>query len=634
MAADTPNGTSKKLDPKDYVAWIRFDKNEAVLKRVVLPGNGRALLLQVRDPQRLDQIAEGAKGLGFSALRTPERFRIILKDGKPPFSMRDAADRLGAVAFPLSRKDLDGADWTIDLSEPVPAPVPEGQPAAPRRLRPNPAQISTVGLNMRGEEVVRDDTGRFFRRVNQDEGNTDFVHEGEGGHHTLFLRAARPEDLDAIAASLVVMAGRSTLHRADYDRVMTAALEAGPQGQLSMDMPEASEVVRRSMLRRITEVATENDAARERFIAALRLASATNFVLARRPEAGTAIEPSAALLAFLRRATRGQDTVDFRGSEDLQIAMPRGLREGASLQVHDLSAVSEDGRNAYALNVLGRRPVDGRSIFIVPGAAGEDLVESLRGELGRNYALEAVAELSSSVSDGNQDDRPDMIFFVGERRPEPLDALPQAAMRTFKVLTTDDLMNLEREINRARSRIRDFHEGVEAEADAAEDGRVENRRQKPYQPLSRVGEPFTMIPVALEGATSQAFNRVRRDMEPKGGVDAVVAAALGMGLEALGETLTPEQVDAIAMRMNAADRGRGFLLADATGVGKGRSLAAMARAHLRVDPENRVLYFTESAQINVPDVCRDLKDVGAWGELSPLFLTTGLPCEGRRSSIR
>lgn len=623
MAADTPNGTSKKLDPKDYVAWIRFDKNEAVLKRVVLPGNGRALLLQVRDPQRLDQIAEGAKGLGFSALRTPERFRIILKDGKPPFSMRDAADRLGATAFPLARKDLDGAEWTIDLSEPAPAPVPEGQPAAPRRVRPNPAQISTIGLNMRGEEVVRDDTGRFFRRVNQDEGNTDFVHEGEGGHHTLFLRAARPEDLDAIAASLVVMAGRSTLHRADYDRVLNAALEAGPQGQLPMDLPEAGEIVRRSMLRRITEVATENDAARERFIAALRLASATNFVLARRPEAGQAIEPSAALLAFLRRATRGQDTVDFRGSEDLQIAMPRGLREGAALQVHDLSAVSEDGRNAYALNVLGRRPVDGRSIFIVPGAAGEDLVESLRGELGRNYALEAVAELSSSVSDGNQDDRPDMIFFVGERRPEPLDALPQAAMRTFKVLTTDDLMNLEREINRARSRIRDFHEGVEAEADSSEDGRVENRRQKPYQPLSRVGEPFTMIPVALEGATSQAFNRVRRDMEPKGGVDAVVAAALGLDLEGLGETLTPEQVDAIAMRMNAADRGRGFLLADATGVGKGRSLAAMARAHLRADPENRVLYFTESAQINVPDVCRDLKDVGAWGEIRPMFLTTG-----------
>ncbi|WP_394206794.1 strawberry notch C-terminal domain-containing protein [Paracoccus litorisediminis] len=77
------------------------------------------------------------------------------------------------------------------------------------------------------------------------------------------------------------------------------------------------------------------------------------------------------------------------------------------------------------------------------------------------------------------------------------------------------------------------------------------------------------------------------------------------------------------MRLNAAARGRGFLLADATGVGKGRSLAAMALAHIRSGENKKVLYFTESGAINAPDVYRDLKDVGAVPHINPMFLTTG-----------
>ncbi|MCE6959251.1 strawberry notch C-terminal domain-containing protein [Cereibacter sphaeroides] len=627
MAAETPETTLKKPDPRDYVAWIRFDREEAVLKRVVLPGSARALLLQVRDPADVARINEAARGMGFVELRSPDRLRMILKDGKVPFGMRDAAKALGATAFALSRSDLEGRDWTIDLSQPAPAPAAPTavEPPEPekRKIIPDPDTIATIGLNHRGEEVVRDGNGRFFRKINQEDGRSDFIHEGDGGQPTLFLRATRREDLETIAASLVLMAARGTLHKADFDRVLEAALEEGPHGRLDLDPAVAAEDLRRGMLRRIAETAVENDASRERFIAALRLANASGFVLSRSNAAGQAFEPSPAMIAFLRRATRGQDVVDVRGSDDLQIALPRGRREDASLQVHDLGQVPADLLNAYVLNVLQRRPVDGRSIFLMPGEAGAELVESLRGEIGRNYALEAVAEATSAVADGIQDSPSCMMFFVGERRPEPLDALPQAVLRTFRVVTTDDLMNLEREVNRSRNRIRDFHEGVEAEAGAAEDGRAENQRQKPYQPLSRAGEPFTMIPVALEGATTRAMERVRRDLEGRGGIDAAVASALGLDIGSLGATLTPEQVDALGMWMVARERGRGFLLADQTGVGKGRSLASIARAHLRADPRNKVLYFTESAQINVPDVCRDLKDVGAWNEIDPLFLTTG-----------
>jgi hypothetical protein len=618
MSAGTPTATQAKPDPKDYVAWVRFEGGEASLKKILLPGDGVALLLQVRDESRFEAMSASAVGLGFTPLRNSNRLRIILKDRRLPFTMRDLARAIGGTAFPLLRSELETSDWTIDLR----APQVE-KPGAAARIRPNPGQLAAIGLNSRGEEVVRDDGGRFFRKVSQADGKSDFVHESEGGPCTLFLRAEKPEDLDAIAASLMLMAGRGTLHRADFDRVVSAALEEGPHGRLDMERGAAEKVIRQGMLRRIAEASVENDASRERFIAAMRLATAAGFVLAREPDAQGLMSPSPAMIAFLRRQTRGQNAVDLRGSADLAIALPRARVQGGQLQVHDLGGVPRDGQGAYALNVLQRRDPAGRSVLLLRGVVGEEHVETLRGEIGRNYALEAVAEITSAVCEGMQDAEPVTVFFVGERRPEPLEALPQAALRTFRALTTDDLMNLEREVNRARSRIRDFHDGVEAEAEASEDGRVENQKQKPYQPLSRVGEPFTMIPVALEGASTRALDRVRRDMEERGGVDAVVAAALGLDTQSLSETLTAEQIDAVAMQLNAAERGRGFLLADATGIGKGRSLASMARAHLRSGPGRKVLYFTESAQINVPDVGRDLVDVGAWPEIRPMFLTAG-----------
>lgn len=279
---------------------------------------------------------------------------------------------------------------------------------------------------------------------------------------------------------------------------------------------------------------------------------------------------------------------------------------------------------------------------MVHGSARAEHLDQLRQDFGIHYALEAVSEITSSVAIGQQDHDPVTMIVIGQRRPEPLEAMPQAAMRTFDVLTSDDLRSLEREILRARLRIRDFHskEAVEGSADKEADGRAENVRQRPYQPLSRVSEPFTMVPIALEGATTMALNRLRRDFHDRGGADAAVAFSLGMSLEDLPRHLTAEQVDAVAMRMHAAERGRGFLLADQTGIGKGRTLAAIAAQELRQNGK-RVLYFTERAAINVRDVTRDLIGVGVKivdaqsravqdGETRVAFLTTGSVFEFER----
>ena len=609
--------------PLKTVKWITFPAGEARMKRVVT-GDGRTgLLLLVGTGERGAQISRVAGDHGF--IPTPSNPRVLRYfKGQTDKTVRipELAAALGAEVTEIGLDRVLSDEMTVKL---VPrAPRKEERAEGDVPALPDPETVRVIGLNLRGEEVVRDVTGRFFRRVTGEDGSASFVHEREGGAPPLFLRALKPSDLDGIAAGLISMARQGTLHSDDLNRVLDAALEPGPRGQVEIGRDEAAELVRGAMLRQITAVAIESGADRASFLRTLRLCAATDFVLSRPSLEGEGFRPSAATLSFLRRITQGNDRVDFRGHPDLSIALPRLREEGASLQVLDLSDVSADGRSAFALNALSRRPAEGVTILIAPGSSDSDENERIRSDLGRTYGVEAVAELTPNVSDGVRNGTGMTLFMFGDLRPEPLEALPQAAMRTFRVATHEDLPNLEREIQRSRNRLRDFNRGeADLSESRAEDTREENVRQRPYMPLSRVGEPFTMIPIALEGATSRAMQRVNRDMEQTGGIDATVASALGRSTADLGEILTPEQVDAVGMRLNASERGRGFLLSDQTGVGKGRSLAAMARTHIRADPENRVLYFTESGTINVPDVCRDLKAVGAWPEIRVAFLSAG-----------
>lgn len=607
-------------DAKKTVKWIDFDKNEARMKRLISTEGKAGLVLLVGDHERGREISRIAQDRGFMPTSgNPRVLKYFSGQANTPISIPEFADELGArvTTVPVSR--VLSSEMTVKLVDR--APKAGETKSAPT---PDPETVKRIGLNMRGEEVVRDGEGRFFRRLETDKGRARFVHETEGGQPALFLRAAKRGDLDGIAAGLLTMARHGTLHQSDYDRVLDAALEAGPSGQADVSREDADGIVRSAMLRQITAVSIESDADRPSFLRALRIGASTDFVLGRKSGEGEQLRPSAATLSFLRRNTQGRDRVDLKGHHDLSVALPRIHDENASLQVHDLSNVSADGLSGYVMNAVSRRPDEGASIFIVPGSVDGEATEKIRYDVGRAYGLEVVAEIAPGVADGVRDGSAVTVFFVGDKRPEPIDSLPQAAMRTFRVATSDDLPNLEREVVRARGRIREFNRGEAELADARDDDdREENLRQRPYMPLSRTGEPFTMIPLALEGATGRALQRVNRDFEEQGGVDAAVSSAMGRSVADLGEILTPEQVDAVGMRMNAAERGRGFLLADQTGVGKGRSLAAMGRTHIRQGPEKKLLYFTESGTINVPDVCRDLKAVGAWEEVRVAFLTSG-----------
>jgi hypothetical protein len=615
--------------PQPTVTWVTFPTKQALLKRLVDDKGNPGLILRVADTDEGKEIAQKAVDNGFKMRASGNVLTMIFQRGEPiPFKTSQIAQMIGGELTRMTREKLMSKDMVINLFKRAPRPAEVTQedtpePEAPAAIVPDPDSMEVLGLNMRGEEVIRDSQGRFFRKVVETDGSHEFIHEQIGGQPALFLRARRPEDLNGIAAGIIRMARKGTLHQHNFDRVLDAALEEGPDGQLNMERADAFDLLREQLLRQITNVAIEKDNDRASFFQALRISANTSYVISRPTEINEELRPGAAMLSLFRRLSRGHDRVDFRGSKDLGVSLPRLTSEDAAMQVQDFSEITATGITDYALNVLSRRPAEGSSIFILPSDIPEEHFERLRSEVGRAYGLEAVAEVASGVADGVRDGRTFNMFFIGDRRPEALESLPKAALRGFTVATDEDLISLEREIVRSRIQIRDFNRGeVEIEAEK-DDDREENTRQRPYQPLSQVGEPFTMIPRALEGATSKALNRVARDAEQYGGVDAMVAQSMGRSVSDLGDILTPEQVDAVALRMNAAERGRGFLEADQTGVGKGRTMAAIVKVHLREKATNRCLYVTESAAINVPDVLRDIKAVDGMKEVRVMLLTSG-----------
>lgn len=611
------------------VSWVTFPQKQALLKRLIDHKGNPGLILRVAENDLGAEVAKKAVAAGFETRASGHVLTMVFQKGQPiPFKTSDIAGMLGGDLSRMPREQLMSPGMSINLLKRAPkisdAPVAEAPVSnKPRALTPDPDSMQVIGLNLRGEEVIKDSQGRFVRQIVADDGSQRFVHESDGGQAALFMRARKPEDLNGIAAGLITMAAKGTLHQRDFDRVVDAAMEVGPEGQLHMERTDVVEMVRQQMLRQITTIAVENEADRKSFHRALRLSANTSYILAKPTDAGQDLRPGASFLALTRRISRGHDRVDFRGDNDLSLALPRLTSDDASLQVQDMSRVSAAGITDYGMNVLSRRPAEGSSILIVPADIEIDQFERLRSEVGRSYGIEAVAEIASGVIDGVRGGRNFKILFVGARRPEQLEGLPQAALRSFSVMTDDDLVALEREISRSRIQIRDFNKGEVNAVEAADDDREENTRQRPYQPLSSVGEPFTMIPRALEGATAKALQRLARDAEEFGGVDAMVAQSMGRSVADLGEILTPEQVDALGLQMNARSRGRGFLVADQTGVGKGRTMAAMLRIHMREKPTNRCIYVTESAAINVPDVLRDLKAVDGLKEARIMLLTSG-----------
>src|SRR3546814_11181575 len=80
-----------------------------------------------------------------------------------------------------------------------------------------------------------------------------------------------------------------------------------------------------------------------------------------------------------------------------------------------------------------------------------------------------------------------------------------------------------------------------------------------------------MVPKNIQSSLLYALNMLE---EEYGAIDGYVSTEVGVGSETLADKFSAEQIDAVALIIRRVSSGRGFILGDETGIGKGRVLAS------------------------------------------------------------
>lgn len=276
---------------------------------------------------------------------------------------------------------------------------------------------------------------------------------------------------------------------------------------------------------------------------------------------------------------------------------------------NDDSTAVFDGRGlnpAAAAAELGDlvRNRNGRVVALLSRDPGGREIEAARREIGRRRGMEGAIWLPADVTGAD----PAGLIAIGGLRDEELGEAPPQAMRIIQAERREDISVWLDEALRGRQRLA-----------GAEDN---PNRNTAYVPMSRLGRASCRIPRGQQ----EPNLRARRALTGKRGpVDDYVAGLTGLNREEMAARWAPEQIDGIALAEDAHLRGRGFLLADQTGTGKGRTLMGSAMAWLRGGGNRRALYLTEKPHLAVEGVMRDLAATGA-GKVAgrPLLIGGGM----------
>lgn len=327
-------------------------------------------------------------------------------------------------------------------------------------------------------------------------------------------------------------------------------------------------------------------------------------------------------------------------------------REGRTLSLSRL-----DHRIVYdALNQV--RPDNGRAFLVLPGEMmGEGKLEGatrfFNNYLHATFEVAGAAMLDGRLYRKSGAEFPVIVYALGPRLENPLSAdaakkipdqlpylhttdqlfgwgdatrqamdeiiarrvapeLPQVA-RTFVAPDFDD----DDEVTTVEDQIADISGAEEPvmsadEADFAvspdvllDDLVIENDPfQVTYESASLVGGPVLKIQKALAEPVALALTELERIRGP---VDQFVADSIGVEVDQLGSLLHAGQVDGVGLALHKALRAESIIVGDLMGVGKGRQLAALARAALKDD--RPVLFFTDNASLFTDFVARDLATV-------------------------
>ncbi len=138
-----------------------------------------------------------------------------------------------------------------------------------------------------------------------------------------------------------------------------------------------------------------------------------------------------------------------------------------------------------------------------------------------------------------------------------------------------------------------------------------------YQPASQASFVLdTLMPRNLAPKVQESLKQLT---EQHGQIDAFVRDALKYpSLEVLWKSLAAEQIDAIGLYIRQFHKNQGIIIADQTGIGKGRQAAAVIRHAIMQG--YLPIFFTKTPSL-FTDLYRDLQAIGMT-EIAPLILNT------------
>lgn len=140
--------------------------------------------------------------------------------------------------------------------------------------------------------------------------------------------------------------------------------------------------------------------------------------------------------------------------------------------------------------------------------------------------------------------------------------------------------------------------------------------QTPYTPTSKSGAIGTLVPTNMGTAVRASLKALESRV---GGVDAFVAKELGYDEKSIGQYFSAEQIDSLALALNSIKNGKGFIIGDQTGIGKGRVVAGVIRWAIR---NGKTPIFVTEKPTLYSDMYRDLTDIGMQ-DIRPIMTNAG-----------
>jgi hypothetical protein len=261
------------------------------------------------------------------------------------------------------------------------------------------------------------------------------------------------------------------------------------------------------------------------------------------------------------------------GVSEARAGEPQGLGRGA---------VGESDR----VSAEGREPTGGKQPSVSEAGAAAGRAEPTRGQPSKVQPRPA-----DESERGRAEKQP--VPSTGER-VEPRPSKPAEKAKPVELGGPSVVAG-----ERVESRLKD-RRGEETETGT----------QVSYNPHSNAPSVGTLVPGAMRDSIDESLTKIEDEM---GSIDQYVANSLKIDVSDLETNFSAEQVDALALAIRNAEAGKGFIIGDQTGIGKGRVVAAMIKYAL---VNGKVPIFVTEKPNLYSDMIRDLDDIGMTKELA------------------